>query len=323
MRAAVYRDYGTWENLTLEDVEKPNPGRGEVLVRVHSVALNDWDWQLLQGAPWVNRMMNGWRKPRKTILGLDVAGRVEAVGEGVTRLTPGDAVYGDISETWGGFAEYVCAKETQWVRKPDGITFAEAAATSHAGNLATQGLIEVGRIRDGEKILINGAGGGVGAFAVQIAKLHGAEVTGVDHGDKLEAMLKLGFDHVLDYQQTDFTRTGMRYDLILDTKTQKSASDYARALTPAGRYVTVGGDLDKLFFGVLIPGLVRSLLGRRRFRVVALKPNKDCDYLNGLYQAGKLKPLIDGPYPFSDLISQMRRYGEGKQRGRIVVEFKV
>jgi NADPH:quinone reductase-like Zn-dependent oxidoreductase len=323
MQAAVYRAYGTWENLSLEEVDKPSPGPGEVRVRVHAVAVNDWDWQMLIGTPWVNRALNGWRKPRRTILGLDVAGRVDAVGAGVTKFTPGDAVYGDISDSFGGFAEYACAKESQWSSMPAGMPFPVAAATSHAGNLAVQGLIDAGRIRPGEKVLINGAGGGVGSIGLQIAKLQGCEVTGVDHGDKLEALRESGFDHVLDYRKTDFTRTGIRYDLILDTKTQKTASDYARALTPEGRYVTVGGDLDKLFFGVLIQGLFRSLAGRKRYRVVALKPNKDCGYLNELFAAGKLNPLLDGPHPFSDLVSQMKRYAEGKQKGRIVVEFDV
>lgn len=319
MKAFVYREYGSWDRLRLEEVEVPSPGGEEVLIRVRAAAINDWDWQLLQGIPFVNRMENGLRRPRKTILGLDVAGRVESVGKGVSRFKPGDEVYGDISGSWGGFAEYVCARESQLAPKPAGISFAEAAATSHAANLAVQGLVDAGRIRQGERILINGAGGGVGTFGLQIAKLHGAVVTGVDNAGKLGLMDSLGFDRVIDYGQADFTRTGDRYDLILDTKTNRPAASYLRALSPRGRYVTVGGDTGKLL-GALAMGSLLSLAGGRRLRLVILKANKDSGYINGLYEAGKIKPVIDGPHPWTGLPGQMRRFGEGEHRGKIVLE---
>jgi NADPH:quinone reductase-like Zn-dependent oxidoreductase len=317
MKAMVYREYGTWEALKLEEVAKPAPGKGEVLVRVHAVGLNDWDWQLLQGIPFVNRLENGLRRPRKTILGLDIAGRVESVGEGVTRFRAGDEVYGDISGTWGGFAEYVAAPVTRLAPKPAGLSFVEAAASSHAAHLAVQGLVDAGRIADGEKVLVNGAGGGVGNFALRIAKQLGAEVTGVDSADKLEAMRALGYDQVLDYRVTDFTRTGTRYDLILDTKTNRPLSHYLRALSPRGRYVTVGGDTGRLLAVLALSPLV-SLVSRKRARLVILRPNKDAEYIARLFAEGAFRPLIDGPYPLEELPAQMRRFGEGRHRGKIV-----
>lgn len=318
MKAMVYREYGTWEALKLEEVAKPSPVKGEILVRVLAVALNDWDWQMLQGIPFVNRLENGLRRPRKTILGLDIAGRVESVGEGVTRFRSGDEVYGDISGTWGGFAEYVVAPETRLAPKPAGLSFEEAAATPHAAHLALQGLVDAGRIGPGEKVLINGAGGGVGIFALRIAKQFGADVTGVDSADKLEAMRALGYDQVLDYRVKDFTRAGSRYDLILDTKTNRPLSAYLRALSPRGRYVTVGGDTGRLL-GILALSPLVSLLSRKRARLVMLKPNKDAESIDKLFADGNFRPLIDGPYRLEELPAQMRRFGEGRHRGKIVI----
>jgi NADPH:quinone reductase-like Zn-dependent oxidoreductase len=317
MKAIVYREYGSWDALRLEEVGKPAPAAGEVLVKVHAAALNDWDWQLLQGIPFVNRLENGLRRPRKTILGLDIAGHVEAVGSGVARFRPGDEVYGDISGTWGGFAEYVCAPATKLVSKPACISFVEAAATSHAANLAVQGLVDAGRIGHGQKVLINGAGGGVGTFALPVAKLFGAEVTGVDSADKLDGLRALGYDHAIDYRIEDFTRNGKRYDLILDTKTNRPLSSYLRALSPRGRYVTVGGDTGRIL-AALLWGSLRALVGGKKLRVVLLKANKDCAYINRLYEEGMPRPLIDGPYALADLPAQMRRFGEGRHRGKIV-----
>jgi NADPH:quinone reductase-like Zn-dependent oxidoreductase len=320
MKAVVYREYGSWDVLKVEEVGKPSPAGDEILIRVLAVAINDWDWQMLQGIPFVNRVENGLRRPRKAILGLDIAGRVEAVGNRVTRFKPGDEVYGDISGTWGGFAEYVCVRDSKLALKPAGISFVEAAATSHAANLAVQGLIDVGRIQRGQKILINGAGGGVGNFGIQIAKLYGAEVTGVDNSDKLDSMRSLGYDHVIDYNKEDFTRNGRQYDLILDTKTNRPWSAYLRALSPRGRYVTVGGDTGKLLGGILVMGSLISMFGKKSLRLVILKANKDSAYINGLCDSGKFKPVIDGPYRLTDLPGQMRRFGEGKHRGKIVIE---
>ena len=216
------------------------------MIRVHAVSINDWDWGLLQGDTLVNRLFYGLLKPRRKILGSDIAGRVESVGKNVKHLKPGDEVFGDLSGTWGGVAEYVCARENALALKPAAMSFIEAAAIPQAAMLAVQGLIDVGKIREGQKILINGAGGGVGTFAAQIAKLYGAHLTGVDSTAKLELLREIGFHEVIDYTREDFTKMGRRYDLILDVRTNRSPFKYARALQPDGIYVTVGGSMPRL-----------------------------------------------------------------------------
>src|SRR5688572_27542609 len=245
MKAIVYYKYGTPDNLELKEIDKPIPKEDEVLIKVFAVSINDWDSGLLHG-DFINRMLNGLRKPKRKILGSDIAGRIEAVGKNVTQFKTGDEVYGDLSGQWGGFAEYVCAQEKFLAPKPATMSFEEAAAIPQAAMLAVQGLIDRGKIRQGQKILINGAGGGVGTFGIQIAKLYGVEVTGVDHTNKLDMLRSLGFDHVIDYTREDFTRNGQRYDLVLDAKTNRPMSHYSRALAPKGAYVTVGGSIPRL-----------------------------------------------------------------------------
>ena len=318
MKAIVYTRYGPPDGLRLEEVERPIPRHDEVLIRVRAVAINDWDWGLLHGTPFSNRAANGLLKPRKQILGSDVAGRIEAVGSGVTRFRLGDEVFGDLSGRWGGFAEYVCAREAALTAKPEGMTFVEAASLPQAGTLAFQGLVERGDIRSGQKLLINGAGGGVGTFAIQIAKLHGADVTGVDSGGKLGLLRSLGFDRVIDYKRGDFTKQGQQYDLILDLKTNRSLFRYLRVLHPRGSYVTVGGSTGRLIQAALLGPLV-SLFTGKRARLVILKENKGLAYLCELFEAGKLKPVIDGPYRLSELPEAMRYFGEGKHKGKVVI----
>lgn len=318
MKAIVYTRYGPPDVLEFKEVEKPAPEDDQVLIRVHAVSINDWDWGLLRGTPFVNRLLNGLRRPKRRILGSDVAGRIEAVGKNVTRFQPGDEVFGDLSGAWGGFAEYVCAGENALALKPAGMTFEEAAAIPQAAMLAVQGLRDKGRIRSGQKLLINGAGGGVGTFAVQIAKLYGADVTGVDSPGKLDMLRSLGFDHVIDYTREDCTRSGRRYDLILDVKTQRSVFDYARVLSPHGTYVTVGGSMVRLFQAlVLWPWM--AMLGKKKLRIVKLKLNKDLAYMNELFEAGKVKPVIDGPYKLQELPQAMRYFGEGLHKGKVVI----
>ena len=232
--------------LQLKEVEKPSPKDDEVLIKVHAVSINDWDLGLLHG-DFINRMLNGLLKPKRKILGSDIAGRIEAAGKNVRQFQPGDEVYGDLSGTWGGFAEYVCTREKTLALKPARMSFEEAAAIPQAAMLAVQGLIDKGQIKQGQKLLINGAGGGVGTFGVQIAKLYGVEVTGVDHTAKLELLRSMGFDHVIDYTKEDFTKNGQHYDLILDAKTNRSMFDYARVLNRNGVYVTVGGLMSRLW----------------------------------------------------------------------------
>lgn len=311
--------YGTPDALELKDVAKPSPKADEVLVRVHAASVNDWDWGLLRGAPFVIRMSNGLFTPKVRIIGGDIAGRVEAVGGAVKAFQPGDEVYGDLCMSgFGAFAEYACAPEAGLAHKPAGMTFEQAAAIPQAGMLAVQGLIDVGRIRSGQRLLLNGAGGGVGTFALQIAKLHQVEVTAVDKPGKLDMLLAMGADHVIDYFQEDFTKGDERYDLILDVKTNRSPFAYARALNPGGTYATVGGHLPRLL-QVLVLGPVISRFHNKHVRVVILKPNKDLGYMNELFGAGKLVPIIDGPYRLADAAEALRLFGTGNHKGKLIV----
>jgi NADPH:quinone reductase-like Zn-dependent oxidoreductase len=264
-------------------------------------------------------MLSGLLKPKITIPGVDIAGRVEAVGRSVKRFQPGDDVYGDLSECrFGGFAEYVCADENALTLKPASMTFIEAAAIPHAAMLAVQGLRDIGQIQPEQKVLINGAGGGVGFFGVQIAKLIGVDVTGVDSLSKLDMMRSMGFDQVIDYAQEDFTKNGQQYDLILDTKTHRSTFDYVRALSPNGTYVTVGGSMVRLLQALFLGPWI-SKFSKKNIRIVALKPNKDLDYINELFEGGKVKSVIDGPYKFSEIPEAIRHFGEGKHTGKVVI----
>jgi NADPH:quinone reductase-like Zn-dependent oxidoreductase len=317
MKAVLYTKYGSPDVLQLQEVEKPVPKDDEVLIKVHAASINDWDWGLLHGAPFTNRLLFGLLKPKKKILGSDIAGRIEAVGNNVKRFRPGDEVFGDLSGDWGGFAEYVCAREKALALKPARMTFEEAAAIPQAAMLAVQGLRDRGRIRRGKRLLINGAGGGVGTFAVQIAKSYGIEVTGVDSPGKLDMMRAIGFDHVVDYTQEDFTKTGRNYDLILDVKTNRSIFDYLRALNPNGIYVTVGGSSARILQAMLLGPLIS--ISKKSVRVVLLKPNKDLAYINNLFEAGKVKPVIDGPCKLSEVADAMRYFGEGKHSGKVVI----
>ena len=235
MKAIVTERYGAPDVLKLLDVPTPTPEADEVLIRVHAASVNDWDWELLRGNQLITRLMYGPFRPKVKIIGSDVAGRVEAIGKDVKTLTPGDEVYGDLCMNgFGGFAEYVCAPETCFIPKPPGMTFEQAAAIPQAGMLAVQGLIDIGRIQRGQTLLLNGAGGGVGTIALQIAKTYDLEITVVDKSGKLEMLREMGADYLIDYQKEDFTRTGKTYDLILDTKTNRSPFAYLRALKMNG-----------------------------------------------------------------------------------------
>lgn len=317
MKAIVYTKYGTPDVLELKEIDKPIPKDDEVLIKVHAASLNDWDCALLQG-DLVNRMLNGLFKPKIKILGSDIAGRVEAVGKNVKKFQPGDEVFGDLSGRWGGFAEYVCARENALALKPGSMTFEQAAAIPQAAMLAIQGLIDSGKIQSGQKLLINGAGGGVGTFAMQIAKLYNVETTGVDSAGKLEMLRSMGFDHLIDYAKEDFTKNGQRYDLILDVKTNRSLFDYARALHPKGIYVTVGGSIVRLLQALLLSPWI-SMLSKKKIVIVALKPNKDLAYMNELFETGKIKPVIDGPYPLEEVSEAFRLFGEGVHKGKLVI----
>jgi NADPH:quinone reductase-like Zn-dependent oxidoreductase len=318
MKAVVFTRYGSPDVLELREVEKPTPRDDQVLIRVHAASLNDWDWGALQGTPFVNRLIFGLLRPRKQILGSDIAGRVEAIGRDVRQFQPGDEVFGDLSGDWGGFAEYVCARESALVLKAPGMTFEQAAAIPQAALLALQGLRDKGRIQPGQKLLINGAGGGVGTFAIQIARSYGVEVTGVDSPEKLGMLRSLGAEHVIDYTQEDFTRGGERYDLILDVKTSRSVSDCARALKPNGVYVTVGGSMPRLL-QALVLGPWIWLTKHKSIRILALKANKGLAHMKELFEAGKVVPVIDGPYELAEVPEAFRHFGEGRHKGKVVI----
>jgi NADPH:quinone reductase-like Zn-dependent oxidoreductase len=256
MKAMVYEKYGTSDVVTLKDIEIPTPKDNEVLVKVYAVSVNSWDWDLLRGKPFLARL-GGMLKPKYKILGADIAGRVEAVGKEVKNLQLEDEVFGDISWCgWGGFAQYVCVHEDALSLKPSNMTFDQAAAIPQAAVLALQGLRNKGEIKEGQKVLINGAGGGVGTFALQIAKLHGTEVSCVDRTSKLEMLKKMGADHVIDYTQEDFTKKGQFYDLILDVVGNRSVFDYKRVLKPNGKYVMVGGSLPHILQLLLLGPMI-------------------------------------------------------------------
>lgn len=328
MKAIIFHKYGSPDSLELLEVENPIPGEDEVLVKIHATSINSWDWDLLRGTPLANRVMFGLLKPKIKIIGCDIAGRVEKVGKNVKQLKTGDEIFGDISGCgMGSFAEYVCVPENILALKPECLTFEEAAAVPHTGVLALQGLRDKGNIQKGHKVLINGAGGGSGTFAVQIAKSFGAEVTCVDSGKKLDMLRSIGADRVIDYTQEDFAKNGQVYDLILDVVTYRSIFDYKRVLSPRGIYVMLGGgSYARVFQSMLLGPLIsmtESMSGGqavKKMGVLMHKPNKkDLNFLTELFEAGKVIPVIDRAYPLNEIIEAFRYYGEDLAQGKIVI----
>lgn len=320
MKAIVYDTYGSTDVLRLAEVDTPTTGDHDVLVRVHAASVNSWDWDNLRGEPFLVRALWGLFKPKLKVLGADIAGRVEAVGKNVTRFRPGDAVFGDLCECgWGGFAEYARAREDVLTLMPTNMTFEQAAAVPQAGVMALQGVHEYGRVQSGQKVLINGAGGGVGTFAIQMAKACGAEVTGVDSTGKLDFMRSVGADHVIDYTTHDFTRAGQRYDVILDVTAQRSMFDYKRALSPTGMYFMIGGATVRILQVLLVGGWLSLTRSKKRMALLVHKPNKDLALFNELFESGKVKPIIDRSYPLCDVAEALRCLGEGRTLGKVVV----
>jgi NADPH:quinone reductase-like Zn-dependent oxidoreductase len=317
MKAIVYTEYGPPDVLALREAEKPTPKDNEALIRVHAASLNASDWEFLTGKPLYTRAW-GLLKPKHKILGSDIAGRVESVGENVKKFQSGDEVFGDILESWGGFAEYVCSPEDELMLKPASMTFEQAAAIPQAAVVALQGLRDKGRVQHGQKVLINGAGGGAGTFALQIAKLFGAEVTGVDSTEKLDMMRSIGADHVIDYTQEDFTKNGQCYDLILDLVAYRSIFDYKRALSPKGIYVLAGGSMARIL-QVLFLGPWISMTGSKKMGILPVKRNKDLVLLKELFEAGKVVPVIDRRYTLSEVPEALRYLGEGHAQGKVVI----
>jgi len=318
MKAVVYIKYGLSDVLEFKDVEKPTPNDNEVLIKVHAVSINDWDWGLLQGTPFVNRLPRGIREPQHKILGSDIAGKIEAIGKNVSKFKLGDEVFGDICGSWGGLAEYVCADENSLLLKPDGMTYEEAAAIPQAGLLALQGLQNKIQIQPGQKVLINGAGGGAGTFAIQIAKSYEAEVTGVDRTSKLGIMRSTGADYVIDYTQEDFTKNEQRYDLILDFAAHHSIFDYKRSLSARGHYIMIGG-ASRLFSQVMLLGPLITLIGSKKMGILMHKPNVGLASMMDLFEAGSVKPVIDRRYSLSEAPEAFKYFGEGQAKGKLVI----
>jgi NADPH:quinone reductase-like Zn-dependent oxidoreductase len=320
MKRIAFTKYGSLDELHMIEAEKPTPQGNEVLVRIAATSINSWDWELFNAQPFVNRLMFGLFKPKRLkTLGFDIAGRIEAVGQKVTRFEVGDEVYGDLSACgWGGFAEYVAAPAEALAHKPANINFVEAAAVPQAALLSYQGLVDVGHIRDGQKILINGASGGSGSFAVQIAKQFDVEITGTCRTEKMDFVRSLGVDHVIDYTREDFTRSGQQYDLIIDAQARHSLRELRRALTPNGIYVMHGGASSKIIQLMLL-GRLWSLLGGRKYRILFHRANKGLDVLSELLEQQKLTAIIDKTFPLHQIIEAFRYYSEGRTRGKIVI----
>ena len=320
MKAIVYHNYGSPDVLKCEEIEKPTAGDDEVLIKVRAASVNPLDWHFMRGTPYFLRIMAGLRKPKVTRLGVDVAGQVEAVGRNVTQFKPGDEVFGVCR---GAFAEYACTSESALVMKPDNVTFEQAASVPVAALTALQGLRDKGQIQPGQKVLINGAAGGVGTFAVQIAKSFGADVTGVCSTRNVDMVRSIGADQVIDYTQEDFTKSGQRYDLIFDCVGNHSLSACRRVLNPKGIYIAVGGPSGRWMIGPLarvITALVLSRFVSQKLVMVLAKPSKeDLTIMRDLMEAGKVTPVIDKRYRLSEVPEAIRYLEEGHARGKVVI----
>jgi NADPH:quinone reductase-like Zn-dependent oxidoreductase len=316
MKAIVYEEYGPPEVLRLKEVGVPTPKEDEVLVKVYAASVVDGDLSSVRGKPLAARVSSGLLKPNHTVPGVEVAGRVEAVGGNVKRFQAGDSVFGDLFESgFGAFAEYVCAREDDLALKPVNLTFEEAATVPQAALVALQALRDKGQIQPGQTVLINGASGGNGTFGVQIAKSFGAEVTGVCSTGNLELVRSIGADHVIDYTQEDFTKGEQRYDLILDNVANHSVSDCMRALSPRGIYAAIAFSPVAFILGPLI-----SMAGRKTVGQFYHRPNVgDLVFMKGLLEAGKVVPVVDRRYPLSEVAEAFRYYGERHTRGKVVI----
>src|SRR5438445_1435382 len=324
MKAIIYHNYGSPDVLRLEEIEKPVPNDDQVLVRVRAASVNPLDWHVIEGAPYIFRLMGvGLFKPKETQLGVDFAGTVEAVGRNVTQFKPGDDVFGGRT---GAFAEYVCRRAKGAVAlKPANITFEQAASVNIAGITALQGLRDKGKVQPGQKILINGASGGVGTFAVQIAKSYGADVTGVCSTRNLELVRSLGADHVIDYTKEDFAKSEQRYDVILDNVPNHSLSECRRILTPKGKYVMIGGGGPNEgrwigpFGRVIHTLLLAPFISQQMGMMMADANQKDLTVLADMMQSGKVKPVIDRTYKLSEVHQAIRYLEDGHARGKVII----
>ncbi len=320
MKAAVYRSYGPPEVLKIEEIEKPTPKEDEVLIKIHAASVNAYDWHFLTADIFLIRLMGGGvLKPKYTRLGADIAGRIEAVGRNVKQFQPDDEVFGMVK---GGFAEYACAPENALALKPVNLSFEEAAAVPMAAVTALQGLRDEGQIQAGQKVLINGASGGVGTFAVQIAKSFGAEVTAVCSTRNLDQARSIGADHIIDYTKEDFTKNGQQYDLVFAANGYHSLSAYKRTLTPKGIYIMAGGSVAQIFQSMLMGSMMSETGGKTMGGVSAKRSQQDLVFIKELFEAGKVKSVIDRRYPLSEAAEALRYLGEGHAKGKIVVTMR-
>lgn len=320
MKAIIAERYGMPDVLEFKEMEKPVPKENEVLVKVHAASLNMFDWHLLTADIFLVRLNTGFFKPKYKIPGADVAGRVDTIGKNVTQFKVGDEVYGDLAASGcGSFAEYVAVPEKALALKPVNLTFEEAAAFPMAAVTALQGLRDAGKIQAGRKVLIQGASGGVGSFAVQIAKSFGAEVTAVCSTRNVEQVRSLGVDHVIDYTKEDFTKNGRQYDLILAVNGYRKLEEYKGSLAPKGIYVMAGGATKQIFEALLRGSFLSEKDGRKLGAFTAEPKQADLIYLKGLAETGKVKPVIDKRYPLSETAQALRYLGEGHARGKVIL----
>ena len=322
MKAIVCTKYGSPDVLHLQEVAKPAPKDDEVLIKIHAASINSRDWRMMRANPFFIRLVpGGFLRPKNKILGADVAGRVEAIGNNVKQFKPGDEVFGYLPSATGRgtFAEYVCAKGNAITLKPANLTFEQAAAVPLAAITALQGLRDKGNIQPGQKVLINGASGGVGTFAVQIAKAFGAEVTAVCSTWNLEMACSIGADHVIDYTKEDFTQNGQQYDLILAVNGYHPLSAYKRALSPQGIYVFVGGSPAQTFQSLFLEPLMSKSDGRKMTSVMKKANQKDLLVIRDLLEDGKIRPVIDDCYPLSKTAEAFRYFEKGHAQGKVVI----
>ncbi|WP_082096796.1 NAD(P)-dependent alcohol dehydrogenase [Paenibacillus wulumuqiensis] len=322
MMALVYDTYGMSDVLYVEEMEIPQARDHEILIRVYAASVNSWDWDLLRGKPFANRIGRPY-KPRYRILGADVAGQVISVGAAVSKFQQGDRVFGDISGCgWGGFAEYVCAHEDALTLMPEDLEFEQAAAIPQAAVLALQGLRDQGKLAKDHHVLINGAGGGVGTFGIQYAKWLGAEVTGVDSMEKLDLLSRLGADHVLDYTRSDFTGNGQQYDVILDVIGNRSIFDIKKALRPGGTYVIIGGTTFRILEALAASPWI-GWLEKKKVKLLIHKPNHDDQLVwKSLVETGRITPVIDRKYSLQEGAQALRYFGEGRMLGKVIITMK-
>lgn len=319
MKVFTVKNYGTpVDALQIEECQIPKPGKDEITIAVKATTINDYDWAMITGKPFIYRLMFGLLKPKNAIPGMELSGIVTSIGDEVGAFSVGDKVYGDISDHgFGTYAEYVCINANAVQKMPEQMDFVQATALPHASLLAFQAFEKVG-LSKGQRVLINGAGGGVGTIGLQLAKLKECHVTGVDSEMKLEKMASLGFDDVLDYRKIDFTNMDDQYDVILDCKSTRSISSLTKVLNPTGKYITVGGSIGKLLH-LAVWGKLANWITGKHFGILALKPNRELHRIAALFQQQKLTACIDGPHSFDTIPNLVNYFGKGNHFGKVVI----